>query len=60
LRTWVRRLGDSWDADADAFVYFNNDLGGAAVRDATRFIEIAAAAGCSVGRRPAHSGTRGV
>jgi uncharacterized protein YecE (DUF72 family) len=36
LRSWARRLG----AGADAYVYFNNDPGGAAVRNARRFAEI--------------------
>jgi uncharacterized protein YecE (DUF72 family) len=41
LRTWAGRLTDTWGAEADAYVYFNNDPGGAAVRNATRFIELA-------------------
>ncbi|GLZ04227.1 histidine kinase [Actinomadura sp. NBRC 104412] len=44
LRTWARRLDDTWDADGnDAYVYFNNDPGGAAVRDALRFTALAGA-----------------
>jgi uncharacterized protein YecE (DUF72 family) len=43
LRTWIRRIGAAW-AD-DAYVYFNNDMGGAAVRNAVRFGELARAAG---------------
>jgi uncharacterized protein YecE (DUF72 family) len=34
LRSWVQRLGEAYGADEDVFVYFNNDPGGAAVRDA--------------------------
>jgi uncharacterized protein YecE (DUF72 family) len=60
LHTWLQRLGGTWDADADAFVYFNNDPGGAAVRNANRFIEIARAAGRPVGRSPARSVSRTV
>lgn len=38
LRTWARRVRDEgW---RDAYVYFNNDPGGAAVRNATRFTEL--------------------
>ncbi|WP_037560182.1 DUF72 domain-containing protein [Spirillospora albida] len=33
LASWARRIGP----DADAYVYFNNDPGGAAVRNALRF-----------------------
>jgi uncharacterized protein YecE (DUF72 family) len=33
LRAWVRRLSDAY-SEADVFVYFNNDPGGAAVRNA--------------------------
>ena len=44
LRTWARRLDDTWDADGnDAYVYFNNDPGGAAVRNAMRFTALAGA-----------------
>ncbi|MCG5213749.1 DUF72 domain-containing protein [Streptosporangium sp. KLBMP 9127] len=34
LTSWVRRIGDGW---SEVYVYFNNDLDGAAVRDAERF-----------------------
>ena len=36
LRSWVRRLCDTYDK-AEVFVYFNNDPGGAAVRNARQF-----------------------
>jgi uncharacterized protein YecE (DUF72 family) len=39
-------------ADADAYVYFNNDPGGCAVRDAVWFAEEATAAGLSPTRVP--------
>ena len=50
LRSWVRRVADAWPDDA--YVYFNNDTGGAAVRDAIRFAGFARAAGLDVGRTP--------
>jgi uncharacterized protein YecE (DUF72 family) len=55
LRSWLRRVCANWDDDQDVFVYFNNDSGGAAVRDAARFAELARAAGRRVGRTPALS-----
>jgi uncharacterized protein YecE (DUF72 family) len=45
LRSWVGRLAETWPDRADAFVYFNNDQGGAAVRDADAFSSIARQAG---------------
>jgi uncharacterized protein YecE (DUF72 family) len=53
LASWVRRIGDTWAEDATVHVYFNNDAGGAAVRDAVRFADIARAAGRRVSRTPA-------
>ena len=41
LRSWVRRLAETWPDDADVFAYFNNDQGGAAVRDADAFSSMA-------------------
>jgi uncharacterized protein YecE (DUF72 family) len=38
LRSWAHRVTEPWD---DAYVYFNNDPGGAAVRNATRFATLA-------------------
>ncbi|MCC5580231.1 DUF72 domain-containing protein [Microtetraspora sp. AC03309] len=46
LRSWLDRLGDV----PDAYVYFNNDHGGAAVRDALRFADLARHAGRRVSR----------
>ncbi|GIH24673.1 histidine kinase [Acrocarpospora phusangensis] len=46
FRSWLRRL-DHLD---DAYVYFNNDATGAAVRDATRFARLATRAGHTVSR----------
>ena len=52
LSTWLGRIGDTWDRGADVYVYFNNDPGGAAVRDAVRFAGRARAAGREVTRTP--------
>ncbi len=41
LLAWARRIADTWPAASDVSVYFNNDSGGAAVRDARRFTELA-------------------
>jgi uncharacterized protein YecE (DUF72 family) len=48
LTHWVQRIGDTWPADADVFAYFNNDQGGAAVRDCAAFTAIAARSGLRV------------
>jgi uncharacterized protein YecE (DUF72 family) len=37
LASWVNRIADAWPAQTDVFVYFNNDPGGAAIRDADAF-----------------------
>ncbi len=37
LRSWRGRIAAAWPDDADVFVYFNNDRGGAAVRNARAF-----------------------
>lgn len=50
LHAWARRVAAAWGEDA--YVYFNNDPGGAAVRDAVRFARHARAAGLSVSRTP--------
>ncbi len=34
LRNWAARLAELWDESEDVYVYFNNDHGGCAVRDA--------------------------
>ncbi|HEX6197081.1 MAG TPA: DUF72 domain-containing protein [Jiangellaceae bacterium] len=59
LRSWVRRLKDTWDAAADVYVYFNNDPGGAAVHDALRFAAIAAEQGVAMPGREADAGSGG-
>ncbi|NBM18977.1 DUF72 domain-containing protein [Streptomyces sp. GC420] len=52
LTTWARRLADTWSPGEDVFVYFNNDPGGAAVRDAVVFARAAQASGAAVTRAP--------
>jgi uncharacterized protein YecE (DUF72 family) len=51
LRSWVRRVGDAFSG-VPAYVYFNNDPGGAAVDDATAFARFAERAGLEPTRRP--------
>ncbi|SCG75124.1 DUF72 domain-containing protein [Micromonospora coxensis] len=50
LATWVRRLGAAFDDAQPAYVYFNNDPGGAAVVDAVAFAGLAGRAGHPVSR----------
>jgi uncharacterized protein YecE (DUF72 family) len=50
LDSWARRVAETWPDRADVFVYFNNDPGGAAVRDAAAFAAIAGRAGLRVTR----------
>ncbi|GAB3654656.1 DUF72 domain-containing protein [Glycomyces tarimensis] len=45
LRSWRDRLNEQWPERADCYVYFNNDPGGAAVRNAFRFAELMRKAG---------------
>ncbi len=52
LRSWLHRIGEAWDTGCDVYVYFNNDPGGAAVRNAVRFAELARAKGWPVSRTP--------
>jgi uncharacterized protein YecE (DUF72 family) len=52
LHEWAERLAETWGGRADAYVYFNNDPGGCAVRDAVRFAEAARAAGLHPSRVP--------
>jgi len=37
LQSWVRRVQEAFSDARETFVYFNNDPGGAAVRDAQLF-----------------------
>lgn len=51
LRKWLRRLHETWPADdEEVFVFFNNDPGGAAVRDAMRMRRLGFAETGSDGR----------
>ena len=52
LRTWAERLAQLWTPREDVFVYFNNDHGGCAVRDAHRFALAARRAGLTPTRVP--------
>jgi uncharacterized protein YecE (DUF72 family) len=52
LETWARRIAKTWPERCDVHVYFNNDPGGAAVRDAAAFARAAAARGRAVTRTP--------
>jgi uncharacterized protein YecE (DUF72 family) len=58
LRTWVTRLTEAWPDDADVFVYFNNDPGGAAVTDSATFAGLARRAGRGATRTPPRDVTR--
>ena len=40
LQTWANRVRETYDEREDVFVYFNNDPGGAAVRNAKTFREM--------------------
>ncbi|MEU4717929.1 DUF72 domain-containing protein, partial [Micromonospora purpureochromogenes] len=50
LASWVRRLAEAFDDAEPAYVYFNNDPGGAAVVDAMAFASLARRAGRPVSR----------
>ncbi len=52
LTNWAGRLADLWDQSEDVYVYFNNDHGGCAVRDAHRFALAADRAGLLSTRVP--------
>ncbi|MCG5437302.1 DUF72 domain-containing protein [Micromonospora foliorum] len=52
LRSWVGRLTDAFGADEPAYVYVNNDPGGAAIVDAVAFAALARRAGHPVSRVP--------
>lgn len=52
LVSWADRLRDGWGANAEAWVYFNNDPRGCAPRDAARFAGIARRAGLGPTRVP--------
>ncbi len=58
LATWASRLHDLFGPEADVYVYFNNDQGAAAVRDAARFARAAEHAGLHPTRTPPPSAIR--
>ncbi|MDF3299971.1 DUF72 domain-containing protein [Streptomyces tropicalis] len=60
LETWADRIATTWPAGADVYAYFNNDVAGAAVQDATVLARVAAAAGLTVTRTPRHTTVRPV
>ena len=52
LRSWVERIRHAWPGDADVYVYFNNDPGGAAVVNSAVFAALARGDGLTVTRTP--------
>ena len=60
LRTWVGRLAEAWPGEADVYVYFNNDPGGAAVVNSAQFAKLARQAGRRVTRVPAAEELAGI
>ncbi|MER6540453.1 DUF72 domain-containing protein [Streptomyces sp. 900105755] len=52
LETWVDRIATAYPENPDVYTYFNNDPGGAAVRDAVAFGRAAQRAGLTVTRTP--------
>ncbi|MFJ9828257.1 DUF72 domain-containing protein [Streptomyces sp. NPDC101160] len=48
LASWAERLAEGWPDRADVFAFFNNDVGGAAVRNAESFIRLVESSGRSV------------
>ena len=50
LEHWVERIQDTWAPEATIHVYFNNDMGGAAVDDAIAFARTARHVGLEAGR----------
>jgi uncharacterized protein YecE (DUF72 family) len=52
LAAWARRLAAGWSAGEDCWVYFNNDPGAAAPRDAARFARLLRRAGLRPSRVP--------
>jgi uncharacterized protein YecE (DUF72 family) len=52
LRTWAGRLKEAFGVGGDAYVYFNNDPGGAAIVDAEAFARQASAIGLKPTRTP--------
>jgi uncharacterized protein YecE (DUF72 family) len=55
LSHWAARIAETWPDSADVHAYFNNDLGAAAVLDATAFAAIAARKGRTLAVPPVPS-----
>jgi uncharacterized protein YecE (DUF72 family) len=53
LRRWIAALGSCWGPGDDMFVFFNNDMLGAAPHDADAFMALATDAGHAVAAAPA-------
>ena len=52
LATWAGTVRETWGMNPNAFVYFNNDHAGCALRDAAVFGRLLEREGVSVARRP--------
>ena len=52
LQSWIERVRQAWPGDADVYVYFNNDPGGAAVVNSASFAALARDAGLTTTRTP--------
>ncbi len=52
LRRWVARIAETWGPRDDVFVYFNNDTGGHALKDAATLARLAQSAGLNPTRVP--------
>ena len=52
LEVWADRLAAHWDGDATAFVFFNNDGNGCALRDASVFARAIAERGVQLAGLP--------
>jgi uncharacterized protein YecE (DUF72 family) len=50
--SWPARLTETWPDEANVFVYFNNDPGGAAVINSAQFADLARQAGRSTTQTP--------
>jgi uncharacterized protein YecE (DUF72 family) len=52
LMSWRARLTETWPDEANVYVYFNNDPGGAAVINSAQFADLARQAGRSTTQTP--------
>ncbi len=58
LAGWAEELAGTWGREADVYVYFNNDQGCCAVRDAARFARAVARVGLRPTRTPSPDAVR--